>query len=146
MSIPEHEHRTPDDLLAVAAGLDELGALERASAPAGLEDRVLARTRDLLPAPAPLVMVKARSRRVFTAMRMAAVVAVCGASAAIWLGSLGRTARAAQPTLEDDVNLMLALRPQDSVGERIDVLFSDTAALRDSVKSIEGGPVEGDSL
>jgi hypothetical protein len=145
MSIPEHEHRTPDDLLAVSAALDELGARERASAPAALEARIIARTRELIPAPAPLVITKYRSRRVFSAMRVAAMVAICGTSAAIWLGSLGRTARAAQPTLEDDVNLMLALRPQDSVGERIDVLFSDTAALRDSMKSIGDG-AEGDSL
>jgi hypothetical protein len=145
MSIPEHEHRTPADLLAVSASLDELGARERASSPAGMEDRIVERTRERLPAPAPLVITKYRARRVFTAMRMAAVVAVCGASAAIWLGSLGRTAAAAQPTLEDDVDLMLALRPHDSVGERIDVLFSDTAALKDSMQAI-GGPTEGDSL
>lgn len=137
----------PADLVEVAVALEALAVRERAGAPAGLERRVFERTRGLVAAsnvePIPFPQVTVR-RRIFTSMRMAAAVALCGVTAALWLGHVGQ--RGTTPTLEDDVDMMLALRSMGSVGERIDLLFSDTAAVRDSLKSIGDNVPDGDPM
>jgi hypothetical protein len=152
MMMSEHEKfETPADVAEIGAALDALAATERGSAPAGLERRLFERTRGLIGASdvRPLVMTKRRPLRVFTAMRMAAAVVICAGTAAIWMSQIGPHAPHAglrASTLEDDVDLMLALRGQDPVGERIDVLFSDTAALKDSVNKPGDAIPEGDPL
>ncbi|MEX2218004.1 MAG: hypothetical protein WD749_04525 [Phycisphaerales bacterium] len=143
---------TPAELVAISGALDALGERERASAPAGMEARVADRTAGMLEAPAPLVF----TRTVRTlAYRVAAVVALCGAAAVVYLGTRPTPLPGGGPevpnvrlvsTLEDDVDLMLALRGHDPVGERIDVLFSDTAAVQDSLRRIGDELLEGDSL
>ena len=73
----------------------------------------------------------------------------CAGTAAIWMSQIAPHSSHAgirASTLEDDVDLMLALRGQDPVGERIDVLFSDTAALKDSVSKPGDAIPEGDPL
>ena len=146
MSGAEHDHTIPADLIEVAGALDALGASERHAAPAGMDGRIFEGTRGLLAAaaaiPFPTVTVR---RRVFTGMRMAAAVAICGATVALWIGNAGPRV-AANGTLEDDVDVMLALRSMGSVGERIDLLFSDTAAVRDSLKSIGDNLPDGDPM
>lgn len=145
----------PVELREIAAAMDTLAAHERGAARHGLEGRVFERTRGALDGRAERSQ-KFRwfaSARFITRMRVAAAVAICGTAGAGWLSQMGHSAKqglsvARASTLEDDVDMMLALRNlgMGSMGERIDVLFSDTAAVRDSVKNIGDQSQEGDSL
>src|SRR5262249_55517101 len=87
-----HENTAlPPDLGGDAPALDALGAAERGSARAGMEQRVFERTRGLVAARdvRPLMISKRSGFRVFTAMRMAAAVVLCAGMAAIWMSQIG---------------------------------------------------------
>jgi hypothetical protein len=149
MTKREHDHiELSADLLEISAALDALAARDRAGGPADLEQRIHERTRGLIAASdvRPLVLTRRSGFRVFSAMRVAAAVALCSGAVAIWMSQVGPHSRVHQSTLEDDVDLMLALRNQDTVGDRIDMLFSDTAALRDSVNKPADPMNDGESL
>jgi hypothetical protein len=140
----QNDHEVPAELAEIAGVVAALGAADRGAAPAGLGARVFEATRGMLGAQeAPLMFVRAKRTPMLTRMRVAAGVALLVGTTAIWLGEIGTPSH--RNTLEDDVDLMLAMRHQDAtVSERIDMLFSDTAALRDSLR--KNDELDGESM
>jgi hypothetical protein len=92
----ETETQTPAELRAVAGAMDRLGERERASAPAGLEDRLFAATRaSLVEGPAVIARIDAGSSNAGGLngwrFRLAAsiMIAAVGVVAAVWVNSHG---------------------------------------------------------
>lgn len=148
MSRFNHPHDAlPEDVQPIAGQLDELGARDRAAA-AGLEDRLFNATRGVIRGER-LQLVggghrhRRASRRVWTPMRLAAAVAVCGAGAAIWLASASWNGPGTSPqgdgriaaTAYDLDYLVLADLDDewDPLNERLDVLRLETDAVASSV-------------
>jgi len=140
----EHLNGSGPDLTPVAAALDRLGAHERAAAPSGLEPRIHAAVmrvirarRAMRPEPAAAGMVIG-GRRFGGGLRTAAAVLIAAGLGAAWLA--GRSPAPTAMAARDDASFELALvawldatpalgEGLGSVGEKIDVLFADTATL-----------------
>lgn len=139
---------TPAELRPIEASIEELGRVERAAAPASLEQGVfLASLRHLNAAEAaPLSIVTRPLLGRF--VRMAAAVAVVGAVVGIWAMSGGRASATTTNGLEDDVNFVLDLRSSADelaiLGERIDSLYLDTTTVRDSLGTDATNQILGD--
>lgn len=135
--------QTPAELLAIEAGLDRLGSLDRASAPAGFEDRLLAATSTHLRQPvAEQADVIATIGPAHTrAWRMAASIAVVSAGilGASWLASRGpatstQVARVASTqTIESDLKSVNAeLATVMAAADSTSLTTSDDYASLDS--------------
>lgn len=154
-----HFDGLPEDVRDYAARLDNLAALDRTGAP-GLEDRIFAATRESLPgtgAGGAAVRViggagaehqERASYRLWTPMRLAAAVAICGGGAAIWLATLttpaptGGTSNAnvvggMQARADADLDYLVALAGLDDgwgrMSEQLDYLKLETDAVAGSL-------------
>jgi hypothetical protein len=139
---------TPEDLRRIERALDALAAHEAATAPAGIETRLLSAVgAELAPRTEPVAVI--RRVRIVTRMRVAAALALVGGLAAIMAARLGGPVQQspagltvasagtalASSGLEDDVELWLSLKTPDSlqsVSDSIDMLSVDTTLLRGS--------------
>lgn len=148
MSEYNGNNSTPVELRAIESALSDLGEIERGSAPAGLESRLLAGTcRMLSVEDAPVVIARIGNRVSFVArLRVAASVVIVGGLAALYL-NLGHSNSLPVTTLsstmasalEEDMNFVLELRAADeslsAMGEKIDTLFMDASSIGDSLNS-----------
>ena len=131
---------TPAELRRIEGSLEALAARDTATAPAGMEGRLLSAVRaELSSAAEPIAVI--RRVRIITRMRVAAALAITGGLAAIMAAQLsGRPATTtggsrivAVNGLEDDVEFWLSLKTPDSlqsVSDSIDMLSVDTTLLR----------------
>jgi len=144
----------PPELRAIEAGLDGLGSHERASAPTGLEDRLLVASRFHLATGAPSVGSRSGVLAViggWRTIRLAAAVAILAAGTVVGVrmmgsgGGLGPVAPIgvaneliAGAPLDDDAARLLALSMDDddsvwTLGGRLSILESDLMALEAGV-------------
>lgn len=151
-NVPHQGHRPcgePDlpadaEVLAMAELLDTLGEHERAAAPVGFEERVVAASRGRLEGPRPIPLSVQRtpqrgSGAWLAGARLAASVSLIGAAAAVWVASRGPVsssrpdAMAAADPDEVAVEALLAAASFDSslsgLDYEIDLLFADTATF-----------------
>jgi len=140
------EFGAPAGVRRIGAAMDELGRVERAGAPAALEERIFRATRRELPGAAGAEVVVGRVG-FLTRARVAAGIAIVGTVGAVWLGQLAQPGGAGvalakvdkAARLERDVEVLLALRNNedglDGVGEALDVLKLETDTVGDSLRS-----------
>lgn len=136
-------NNTPAELRRIEGSLEALAARDAATAPAGMETRLLSAVRaELSPKTEPIAVI--RRVQVVTRMRVAAALAITGGLVAVMAAQLGRApaspgtanvvvASGASTGLEDDVELWLSLKTPDSlqsVSDTIDMLSVDTTLLR----------------
>ncbi len=145
----------PPELRAIEAGLDGLGSHERASAPTGLEDRLLVASRFHLTAGAPSVNTPSGVLAVIGGRRMVGLAAAVAIVAGVGIvgvrmsgngGGLGPVAPIgtaneliAGAPLDDDAAKLLALSMDDdedsawALGDGLSLLESDLMALEAGV-------------
>lgn len=149
----------PPDLRAIDGGLQRLAEAERAGAPGALTERLFAATRATIAgaAPRPRVVVHerreraARSLRLLTPMRLAALLALAGAAAAVRLAGVAVPvggASASLASLDTEVDSMLGASDaldEDlaDLGQHIDLIFADMVSIGEAVGEdeawIDGG-------
>ncbi len=149
----EHEKTeqstTPPELHGIESALDRLGARERASAPAGLEDRVLAGVRATLDAPPrsiPIHRHRAGSRGGL-GRRLGAIAAAVAVVGGAWIALIAT--RSPEPTtmagpeiravsLEAGVEDLLALEALLDEMQSVDTTAAQDEA--DEIDSMIGSP------
>lgn len=143
MNEHNRDESTPVELRAMESAVSDLGDIERAAAPTGLEARLFAATRHIVSVEeAPVVVARIGQRTAwFARLRIAASVAMVGGLAGIYLtlGPATPGSTAAARSLEEDMNYVLELRSADDglamMSEKIDTLFLDASSLGDSFNS-----------
>jgi len=154
----EHEHNStehgdtlPPELRAIEAGLDGLGSHERASAPAGLEDRLLVASRFHLSTGEPAVRAGVIARiGGWRMVRLAAAVLIIATGAVVGVRMMGSGGTVvpqsagsdliAGAPLDDDAAALLALSIDDedsgwALGGSLSLLESDLMALEAGVSN-----------
>ncbi|MDP1660827.1 MAG: hypothetical protein Q8L55_02830 [Phycisphaerales bacterium] len=139
----------PPELEALGARLDDLGASERACAPADLQSRILAATTGVIAHPAPTLRLtqqpaanrtglvgQLRLRRIVWPMRVAAVIAVAIGGWAAFNGFNGP--KPTQPSFNPD-EVFDYVFGRSGTSEQIQRLLQDTANLESLVGSDDFG-------
>ncbi|MDX2016365.1 MAG: hypothetical protein SFY95_01840 [Planctomycetota bacterium] len=153
-----HTHDLPADLRSLDAALASLAEADRAAAPADLEARVFAATREsLIPAPLPITHSGQPGRvstRFFTPMRLAAGLALAASLGAAILASRSGPAMsthtdpiiAQQPALSaDSLDTLFAIAKgsDDAIGTEIDLIAADADVFSSNLSPISWSLDEG---
>ncbi len=147
------EGAIPEDVREIASRVDRLGAAERASAPAGMDQRLIGAMRAAAGRPGltlagegPVrVRIRARAWWQSNVVRAAAALLFVGAGVMVWSTMNGRSAgrgavaigteptSVAEAALKDDLELLYAIRTPDaawdSLSTDLDLLSTDAETL-----------------